>query len=160
MRKLVKKLPDACLLALLVFSLFLFPPLGRAIAFAQEFARSGLAVKGNKIIVELADTPLKRSAGLMHRTALEEDSGMLFIFKVPKVLGFWMKNTKIPLSIAFADQSGVILNIEDMKPGDLTATESKGEASFALEMNKGWFLKHKVKAGDKLEGLDKLSIRN
>ena len=75
----------------------------------------------------------------MYRFSLAPDHGMVFVFPGSEPLGFWMRNTYIPLSIAFIDANGVILNVEDMAPQDDSTHWSRGRAQYALEMRKGWF---------------------
>ncbi|MCX7704263.1 MAG: DUF192 domain-containing protein [Planctomycetota bacterium] len=115
-----------------------------------------LRIRGAKLWVEFAMTPEQRSIGLMHRKELPDYAGMLFIYPDEQVRRFWMKNTYIPLSIAFIDSNGVIFQIEDMKPLDETTVVSKKAARFALETNKGWFQKNMVGLGDKIENIDDL----
>jgi uncharacterized membrane protein (UPF0127 family) len=98
---------------------------------------------------------MARSQGLMYRESLEENSGMLFVFTDANYYSMWMKDTYIPLSVAFIDEQGVILNIEDMQPETRTAHDSEGLAKYALEMNKGWFAARKISAGAKVGGLEK-----
>ena len=105
------------------------------------------------IDVEIADTPESRGLGLMHRSSLD-CAGMLFCFPDCRQLSFWMKDTNIPLSIAYADDDGVILNIEDLHPQDLRGVVSHGPAAYALEMDQGWFEKNGISIGDKIEGKD------
>jgi len=105
--------------------------------------------------VEIADTELARRNGLMHRESMPADQGMLFSYDRPRRLSFWMKNTKIPLDIAFIDEGGVIFQIEQMQPFDEGHTVAVREARFALEMNAGWFKDHGVRVGDKVAGLPK-----
>src|SRR5438270_8430536 len=112
-----------------------------------------LTIAGHKITAEVADTPDSRTLGLMHRFSLRQDHGMVFVFARPEPLAFWMKNTFIPLSIAFIDSTGEILNIDDMAPQTETTHPSRGPALYALEMRKGWFRDHGVKAGDHVDGL-------
>ena len=81
--------------------------------------------------------------------------GMLFIFDDPGYYAMWMKNTLIPLSVAFVDRAGMILNIEDMEPQTLDTHLAAGPALYAIETNKGWFAAHHVKAGDTVTGLPK-----
>ena len=88
--------------------------------------------------------------GLMNRFSLQPDHGMLFVFERPQPLAFWMKNTYIPLSIAFVDANGAILNIEDMKPHDESTHWSKGNALYAIEMKQGWFAAKGIDAGAKV----------
>jgi uncharacterized protein len=114
-----------------------------------------LKIKNHKLKVEVAATAETRTIGLMNRFSLAPDSGMLFVFPQSEQLGFWMRNTFIPLSIAYVDSKGVILNIADMKPKDESTHPSKGPAMFAVEMKQGWFKDKGIVAGDKVEGLDK-----
>ena len=89
----------------------------------------------------------------MNRFSLQPDHGMLFVFDKPQPLGFWMKNTYIPLSIAFVDAEGRILNIEDMRPQDESTHWSKGNALYAIEMKQGWFAAKGIAAGASVSGL-------
>jgi uncharacterized membrane protein (UPF0127 family) len=112
-----------------------------------------LSIKGNTIYAEIADQPATRAAGLMFRKQLAKDGGMLFVFPDNAPRAFWMKNTYIPLGIAFLDEKGVILNILEMPPQTEKNFYSKGPAKFALEVNTGWFEKKGIRAGDKVEGV-------
>jgi uncharacterized protein len=108
-----------------------------------------LQINGHTLIVELASTPEQRQIGLMNRPAMAENTGMLFIFPNDELLSFWMRNTLIPLSIAFIDANRVILNIEAMQPLDETTFHtSNGPARYALEVNQGWFAARGIEAGD------------
>ncbi|TCJ13049.1 DUF192 domain-containing protein [Rubrobacter taiwanensis] len=98
--------------------------------------------------VEIASTPAERSRGLMGRTALAEDAGMLFVFEREQTLSFWMKDTLIPLSIAFISAEGEIVDIQDMQPLDETPHRSARPARYALEVNQGFFEERGVKVGD------------
>lgn len=100
--------------------------------------------------LELAKTEQEQQLGLMFRKSMPENQGMLFVFQKEQTLSFWMKNTLIPLSIAYLDKSLKIIDIQDMKPLDLTPHPSKKPAQFALELNQGWFKKHGVKEGTAL----------
>ncbi len=155
MKRLLGSYLKMLLLVFFSFSVFLCPPFSRAIARAEDWAKMTLSLKDAKLKVEIADSPLKRAAGLMYRDSLSEDEGMLFVFFSPEKLSFWMKDTKIPLSIAFIDADGVISEIADMQPNDLTPITSKAKVSYALETNQGWFKEHKIKAGDIIPGLGK-----
>ncbi len=101
--------------------------------------------------VEIADTPAKRTRGLMGRTALAEDAGMLFVFDREQQLSFWMKNTLIPLSIAYIDAQRRIVDIQDMQPLDETPHPSAAPAQFALEVNQGFFAEHGIEVGNVLQ---------
>ena len=122
-------------------------------AAAADLPQRTLTIGDNKLIVEVAATPQTRETGLMNRFSLQQDHGMLFVFEVPQPLAFWMKNTYIPLSIAFVDRNGRILNIEDMRPQDESTHWSKGLALYAIEMRQGWFASKGIEAGDVVGGL-------
>jgi uncharacterized protein len=129
-----------------------------ALSFAQvnkDLPVVELKIKNHKLKVEVAATAQTRTVGLMNRFSLAPDSGMLFVFPQSEQLGFWMKNTFVPLSIAYVDTKGVILNIVDMKPHDESSHPSNGPAMFAIEMKQGWFKDKGIIAGDKVDGLDK-----
>lgn len=110
---------------------------------------------GIQLTVEMADTFRTRQRGLMHRKSLPKNEGMLFVFDRPHILSFWMKNTFIPLSIAFFDKEKKLINIESMEPQkigprmqqDLRSYESKKYGLFAVEVNNGWFEKNKIIPG-------------
>lgn len=119
----------------------------------EHFATTQVQVGGHALKVEVAATEAQRDQGLMFRAKLGADDGMLFIFDDPGYYAMWMKNTLIPLSVAFIDGDGVILNILDMEPQTLDSHGAAGPASYAIETNVGWFAAHKVRAGDKVTGL-------
>ena len=105
--------------------------------------------------VEIADTDQKRAQGLMHRKNLDTNSGMLFVFPREQYMNFWMKNTYIPLSIAFIDKHGTILEIQHMKPLDDTIFyTSKSKAIYALEVNRGWFNRNSINVGCRILNID------
>jgi uncharacterized membrane protein (UPF0127 family) len=106
-----------------------------------------------RVRVELADDDFERARGLMYRTALAKDRGMLFIFDEEQKLSFWMKNTLIPLSIAFMDSEGRIVDIQDMKALDDDPPHyvSADPARYALEVNQGFFVERGVKVGDRAD---------
>ena len=120
---------------------------------AGSLPTTTLTIAGTKVTAEIAATPDQRATGLMNRFSLQPDHGMLFIFEQPETLHFWMKNTYIPLSIAFIAPDGRILNIEDMAPQTETTHASRGPALYALEMRKGWFAQRGIRAGDTVEGI-------
>ena len=111
------------------------------------------ASSGERVEVkaEIADDPAKRQKGLMERTALAENAGMLFVFNREQQLSFFMRNTLIPLSIAYIDDGGRIVDIQDMQPLDETPHPSAGPARYALEVNQGFFREHGVEVGDTVE---------
>lgn len=108
------------------------------------------------VTAEIADTEALREKGLMNRFSLPENRGMLFVYPRPERLGFWMKDTRLPLSIAFIAQDGRILNIREMTPLTLDVYLSEGLGMYALEMPAKWFERHGISSGMKVHGLDKL----
>ena len=111
-----------------------------------------LTIGGARLWVEVAGDEATRSQGLMHRRQMPEDEGMLFVFEYPQQLSFWMKNTYLPLDIAFVASDGSILNILRMKPLDEGPRYlSRGQALYAIEANAGWFQKNGIKAGDRVK---------
>lgn len=139
----------------LAFAALSVAPAGGALG-AAGLPTTALSINGHKITAEVASTLETRATGLMNRFSLKPDTGMLFVFERPEPLAFWMKNTFIPLSIAFLDGEGRILNIEDMAPQTETSHWSKGPALYALEMRKGWFGERGIRPGDRVEGVGKL----
>lgn len=109
-----------------------------------------VVVGGKKVNAELANTDTTRQIGLMNRRKLAENSGMLFVFKRSESQCMWMKNTLIDLDVAFADENGKILNVEQMKAGTADIHCSLGNAKLALEMKRNWFSENGVSAGDHL----------
>ena len=108
-----------------------------------------------RIQAELADTPKAREVGLMNRTSMPTNSGMLFVFKQKAGHCFWMNNTKIPLSIAFIADDGKIVNIEEMQAETTNNHCPKAAVRFALEMNKQWFSERVIVPGTIVTGLPK-----
>ena len=127
-----------------------------ALASAQEGPQKLAQVRLNagihNINAELASTPQQREIGLMFRTAMPANDGMLFAFEQPAQQCFWMRNTLIPLSVAFIGDDGSVVNIDDMKPQTLDSHCSAKPVRFVLEMNEGWFAKRGIKAGSRLRG--------
>ncbi|MDR2393121.1 MAG: DUF192 domain-containing protein [Treponema sp.] len=103
------------------------------------------------ISAEIARTDQERSQGLMNRKTLADGKGMLFVFEKDQILSFWMKNTLIPLSIAFISSEGRILEIHDMEPGDMNPLHSSRSARYALETPRSWFNRAGVTVGDILQ---------
>lgn len=112
-----------------------------------------LTIDGHVIDAEVAATHAHRQTGLMYRFSLPPEAGMLFVFAVPQQQSFWMRNTYVPLSIAFIAADGRIVNIEDMTPHDERLKFSTAPVLYALEMRKGWFAQKGIRAGAKVEGL-------
>ena len=107
-----------------------------------------IKISGKSLKVNVATTEAEQSKGLMNTPNLQEDTGMLFEYPQEKTLSFWMKDTAIPLSIAFIDKSKKITEIRDMSPGDEESIVSKSPAQWALEVNQGWFERNNIKEGD------------
>ncbi len=128
-----------------IFILFL---LWVSVAHSQNFLKIPIYIKDKEIHVEVAKTPEERSIGLMGRKHLGQNEGMLFIFETEDYHGFWMKNTLIPLSIAFIDKEGRIVRITDMKPLTLVSHTPPKPILYALEMKKGWFSANGINVGD------------
>ncbi len=136
------------LLAILILALC------HACAYADTaLPEIALVIQGHKLTAEVAANDGTRATGLMHRRMMPENRGMLFVFPHAQPQSFWMMNTYLPLSIAFVDEQGVIVNIVDMKPLTTDPHPSAKPAKYALEMNQGWFAKRGIKAGAKLDGL-------
>jgi hypothetical protein len=114
-----------------------------------------LEIEGHKLTAEVAATEPQRATGLMHRRMLPEHRGMLFVFPYAAPQSFWMMNTYVPLSIAFIDEHGTIVNIAEMKPLTTNSHSSTKPAKYALEMNQGWFAKRGIKPGARVEGIEK-----
>ncbi len=103
---------------------------------------------------EVADESDERTAGLMGREALGDGQGMLFVFREPQAMSFWMRDTLVPLSIAYINAAGVIREIHDLQPLDETPARSAfRDLLYALEVPQGWFLKNKILPGDRITGL-------
>jgi hypothetical protein len=104
------------------------------------------------IDAQVAATPEQRETGLMFRKEMPQQEGMLFVFEAPAEQCFWMKNTILPLSVAFIADDGTIVNVDEMKPQTLDSHCSVRPVRYVLEMNKGWFAKKGIKAGYRLQG--------
>ena len=111
-----------------------------------------IRVGGVLVQVEMAKDPKKRERGLMFREHLPENQGMLFIYPNEHILSFWMRNTLIPLDIAFIDHRGIIVSIQHMQPlDDENYYASPKPVQYALEMNLGWFARNRVQVGDRVD---------
>lgn len=153
LKHILKILYNKIIFIIVILCIIVFPPIVKYILSFSENQKITITIKKYKLIVEIADSKLTRTAGLMFRKELGLNEGMLFVFETEKKVSFWMKNTSIPLSIAFIDRNGVITEILDLKPNDLTSKKSKKKVKYALEVNQDYFRKNDVKAGDKIEGL-------
>ena len=139
----------------LTFSLFFFLLLnaGFAACSPQKQKTTVLTIEREnaatvEITVEIARTDEERAKGLMFRKTLPDGQGMIFVFDRDQQLSFWMKNTVIPLSIAFIASDGHIVDIKDMQPNDLNSVISSRSVRYALEVPQGWFGRVNVKPGD------------
>ncbi|MBI2295828.1 MAG: DUF192 domain-containing protein [Betaproteobacteria bacterium] len=131
-----------------------------ALALAAMGARAQppeipVSINGHKLTVEVAHTDAVRTQGLMHRRMLPENRGMLFVFPETALHSMWMMNTYIPLSVAFLDERGVIINIADMEPHTRSTHSAAKPARYALEVNWGWFSKRAIKPGARIEGIER-----
>jgi uncharacterized membrane protein (UPF0127 family) len=122
-------------------------------ARAQPVPVAELTAGFYRIRAEVVAEGEARARGLMHRKSLAQSAGMLFIFDDPGIHCMWMKNTLIPLSVAFIDERGTIVNIEDMEPHSLESHCAARPAKYALEMNRGWFAAKGVAPGSRLGGI-------
>ncbi|XDD51359.1 DUF192 domain-containing protein [Leptospira sp. WS92.C1] len=113
--------------------------------FAADLEKITIYVDEYPLLVEVVNTPQDRAKGLMYRKSMGENEGMLFVFSEPNYLSFWMKNTFLPLSIAYFNRDRRITDIHDMKPNQTKELyHSSEKVLFALEVNQGWFAKRKI----------------
>ena len=148
--------------ALLIFT---FCVVAQARNLESEFEKASLLLGKKKIHAYVADDDHKRTQGLMFIESLPKDTGMIFVFETSRYLNFWMKDTLIPLSIGFFDEKGVLIDVQEMPVNESLIAKvapsysSKGESVFALEMEKGWFAKHKIKPGTRLKLVSNVKSR-
>ena len=144
------------------FSFLLAPLAGTILTFATlsaiaqqnpKFQVITLNAGIHVIKAEVASTNAERQQGLMFREKMAPNEGMVFVFDGPAEVCMWMKNTLLPLSVAFIDESGKIINIEDMKPQTTDSHCGKKLVRYALEMNQGWFKQKNIKPGTSIDGL-------
>ncbi|MFT3850685.1 MAG: DUF192 domain-containing protein [Propionivibrio sp.] len=138
-------LPSLCLTALLVSSAHAQTPMPRMELTAGFY----------RIVSEIAANQKDRMQGLMHRRSMQANEGMLFVFPQEDRHCMWMRNTFLPLSVAFLDAKGRILNIEDMEPQTEDNHCAAAPARYALEMNKGWFAGKGIAPGQNIGGVEK-----
>jgi uncharacterized protein len=129
-----------------------------SMAWSQEepqtnLKRVALGIGMHRIEAQLAQSPEQRQIGLMWRKSMPAHEGMLFVFEQASQQCFWMKNTLLPLTAAFVDDDGTIVNLEDMKPQTTNPHCSAKPVRYVLEMNQGWFAKKNIKAGAKITGI-------
>lgn len=144
------------------FGALLLIPLLAATARAEEKPRIPqpplrtvpLIIGKATVQAEVADDPVERNIGLMARTSLADGEGMLFVFPQPQPMNFWMRDTVLPLSIAYINGAGVIREIHDMEPLRESPVRSMfRDLQYALEVPQGWFAKHGILPGDRIVGL-------
>jgi uncharacterized membrane protein (UPF0127 family) len=126
-----------------------------ALGASAQLPEIVLTVNGHKLTAEVAHTGEARRQGLMHRRILPENRGMLFVFEEAGAHAMWMKNTYIPLSVAFLDERGGVINIADMEPHTVDSHGAARPARYALEANRGWFAKRGIKPGARVEGIER-----
>lgn len=120
-----------------------------------QFKKSQLKICNKVLDVEIADNDTLRALGLMCRGSLPENAGMVFIFDDERPLSFWMKDTKIPLSIGYFDKNKSLIDIHDMEPlNENKVYPSKKPSQYALETNQGWYKKNNVQPGCKFEFIE------
>ena len=147
-RLFLARLRGACLAPAL-----LLPTFAQAQTIQGELPTVDLYAGMHRIVAEQAVSADERAIGLMGRTSLPENGGMLFVFETKAVHCFWMANTLIPLSIAFLRDDGTIVNIVDMQPQSRQSHCPKEPVRFALEMNQGWFAQRHIVDGVSIRGL-------
>jgi len=143
-----------------VLRLVLSVGLGFGLTLAQATAQTDpktitLNLKSFQVQAEVADRPASRARGLMYRESLPDNQGMLFVFDTPSRQCMWMKNTPLPLSVAFIKADGRIANIAQMQPQTETIHCASEDVLYALEMTQGWFWSRAIKPGDSVLGLPK-----
>ena len=149
-RSLSAKRLTSCLCTLAMFLIALASCSG-----LEKFDKQNLAIETGggqvPIIAEIASTPAQRAQGLMYRKKISDGEAMLFIFDRDEMLSFWMKNTLVPLSIAYISNDGRILEIYDMEPENLNPVKSSRSVRYALEVPQGWFGRAGIGIGDRLD---------
>lgn len=136
----------------IVITLPVFVALPTVIACPISLPTMDVIVGNARLKLEIAATPEARECGLSRRDTLPPDHGMLFVVPKPIILDFWMAETDLPLSIAFLNESGKIMSIQDMMPDQPKVHfRSPAPARYAIEVNQGWFAEHKVGVGDVIE---------
>ena len=144
------------LASLLAAALFAAAPV---LAQPGPLRKVDLSIDMRVIHAEVADSVAARMQGLMYRTSLAPNSGMLFVYEQPAMECMWMKNTLVPLSVAFMDDKGTIINIARMQPQTEDSHCTERPASYALEMEQGWFARNGIRPGAVMLGLDRFKRR-
>jgi len=151
----------------MIFRLFTFVllfsacPLHGGESAQPTLPQATLRIGTRAIVAEIADDDSERAAGLMFRESLAPGAGMLFVMPQPGQVGFWMKNTQIPLSIAYLDSRGTIMEIYDLMPREEKIVKSAfAHIAYALEMSRGFFTKNNIWPGERVTGLPPLPMEN
>ena len=118
---------------------------------AKNYKQRIIHINNTKLNVKVARTPGEHFLGLMNVGSMPRDAGMLFEYPDKQTLSFWMKNTHIPLSIAFINELGIITQIEYLEPLDQDVVKSEQLSKWALEVNRGWFENNNIEIGDKID---------
>jgi uncharacterized membrane protein (UPF0127 family) len=139
-------------LASLLIALWFMAPAQAQETPQTQLQRITLSAGIHQMDIQVALTPEEHQIGLMYRSEMPQNEGMLFVFQVPSKQCFWMKNTILPLTAAFIADDGSIVNLEDMKAQTTDSHCSLKPVRYVLEMNQGWFSKKGLKAGSKLVG--------
>ena len=134
-----------------VLMLLLTPALAQDVP-QLDLPRTTLKAGMHLVQAQVASTPQQRAVGLMHRADMPANEGMLFVFEQPAVQCFWMKNTLLPLTAAFVQDDGTVVNLADMQPQSLDSHCSAKPVRYVLEMNQGWFAKRGIQNGFRLSG--------
>lgn len=115
----------------------------------KKFEKKIIQIRGIHLTVEIADESDEQAKGLMFRKVLSKDQGMLFVYPDSQYLGYWMKNTSIPLDLAYFDKKKRLIEVHSMEPFSTKIVMSSKKAKYVLETNRGWFYAHKIKKGDR-----------
>lgn len=118
---------------------------------SEHFPQIKIVMNGLSLHVDHASTPQARAHGLQHKKYMCDDCGMLFEFEYPRIVSFWMKNTFLPLDIAYITEDGLIVDIRPMEPFNENGILSNEDVLYALEMHQGWFESHHIKVGDTIQ---------
>lgn len=115
---------------------------------------TSLTIEKKQLVAEVADDSKERETGMMFRKTMPDGEAMVFVFDAPQRAAFWMKNTLLPLSVAYVSLNGTILEIHDLKPRDETPVPSKFDTiAYAIEVPQGWFLENGILPGSSVKGL-------
>lgn len=144
--------PNAMKIMLVSVLMLLLTPALAQDAPQLDLPRTTLKAGMHLIQAQVASTPQQRAVGLMHRADMPANEGMLFVFEQPAVQCFWMKNTLLPLTAAFVQDDGTVVNLADMQPQSLDSHCSAKPVRYVLEMRQGWFAKRGIQHGFRLSG--------